>query len=425
MLDITKIRNNPELIKKILIKRGEKWSKNIDEISKLDREYCSLLNKIEKLKAWKNNASNEIAQLIKENKQNEIEKLKEKITKIKDEIINDEEKIKALKEEIKNSLMIIPNLPHESVPYGIDEKDNQEIKKWSTPTKFTFAPKSHWELGIENNLIDFVHAVKLTGTRFTCYLNYGAKLLRALIQYTLDMNSNAGFVEFLPSVILNNKSLLGTGQLPKFEQDLFKLTNGYYLSPTAECQLTNYYSNEILKIEQLPIQLTANTCCFRSEAGSAGKDTKGVIRQHQFYKTEMVILSKPNESYTKLEFLTKQAEKILESLNLPYRRIILCSGDMGFSSAKTYDLEVWLPSYNSYKEISSCSNCEDFQARRMMLRFKDIDKKNKYVHTLNGSGLAIDRLWAAVVENYQQSDGSIKIPEPLQPYLNGLKIIKK
>lgn len=424
MLDINYLRRNCEEAKNKLAKRNKKWGDLIDKIIAKDKKYLELLSEIEKINATKNVANKQINNFFAQHKNNEAKKIIKEMVEINTKIIESEQLSKKLKDEINTLLLSIPNLPDNSVPVGLDEKDNQVVKKWSLPTIFTFEPKPHWILGKINNLIDFEHAIKITGTRFTCYTNYGAKLLRALIQYTLDKNTEAGFIEYLPAVILNRNALIGTGQLPKFEQDLFKLTNGFFLSPTAECQLTNYHANEILSLKQLPIQLTANTCCFRSEAGSAGKDTKGVIRQHQFYKTEMVIISNPNDSWMKHEFMTRQAEKILEGLKLPYRRIVLCTGDMGFSAAKTYDIEVWLPSYNTYKEISSCSNCTDFQARRMKIRFKDKDGKNKYVHTLNGSGLAIDRLWAAIIENYQQADGSIAIPNALQPYLNGMKIIK-
>ena len=424
MLDINYLRKNYEEAKNKLIRRNKKWESFVIEILTKDKKYLELLNEIEKINAQKNIANKEINNFFAQHKTNEANEIIKKMSKLKSKVVENEQLSKKLKDEIDVLLLSLPNLPDDSVPNGQNENDNKIIKKWGQPTTFNFEPKPHWILGKINKLVDFEHASKLAGSRFTCYTNYGAKLFRALIQYTLDKNVEAGFVEYLPPVIVNHNVLIGTGQLPKFEQDLFKLTNGFFLSPTAECQLTNFHANEILDLKQLPIQLTANTCCFRSEAGSAGKDTKGVIRQHQFYKTEMVILANPNESWAKHEFMTNQAEKILQELKLPYRRIVLCTGDMGFSAAKTYDIEVWLPSYNNYKEISSCSNCVDFQARRMKLRFKDIDGKNRYVHTLNGSGLAIDRLWAAVIENYQQIDGSIIIPNVLQPYLNGIKIIK-
>ncbi len=423
MLDINKIRKEPDAVKAKLGRRNQSWLPLIDNIIKLDKEYREILIKIEELNAKKNTISKQVAQAKTKKDEASAKKLMAEVSEMKSSSADLEKKKAQLEAKLQDEMLGIPNLPHDAVPTGKDEHDNKEVKKWSEPTKFDFKPKAHWDLAVENGLVDFDRAVKLTGSRFTCYTLYGAKLIRALIQYTLDENSKAGFQEMLPAVILNSKSLTGTGQLPKFEEDLFKLTNGWYLSPTAEVQLTNYFSGEILPEKKLPIRFTADTCCFRSEAGSAGKDTKGVIRQHQFYKTEMVILANPKTSYDEHELMTRQAEKLLEGLSLPYRRIILCTGDMGFGSCKTYDIEVWLPSYNSYKEISSCSNCEDFQARRMMLRFKGKDGKNQYVHTLNGSGVAIDRLWAAVVENYQQADGSIKIPEPLQKYMNGLKVI--
>lgn len=423
MLDINKIRKDLDGVKKNLGRRSQDWLPKLDEIVKLDKNYRDLLGQVEELNAKRNAMTKDVAKAKMKKDEAAASSLQKEVSKIKTDLADLQKQADVLSKKLKDAMLGIPNLPHESVPTGKDETENKEIHKWSEPTKFDFKPKAHWDLAVEDGLVDFDRAVKLTGTRFTCYTKYGAKLLRALIQYTLDSNSEAGFQEMLPAVILNANSLTGTGQLPKFEEDLFKLTNNYYLSPTAEVQLTNYFANEILPVKKLPIRFTANTCCFRSEAGSAGKDTKGVIRQHQFYKTEMVILSNPKNSYEQHEYMTRQAEKLLEGLKLPYRRIVLCTGDMGFGSCKTYDIEVWLPSYNSYKEISSCSNCEDFQARRMMLRYKDEDGQNKYVHTLNGSGLAIDRLWAAVVENYQQKDGSIKIPEPLQKYMNGLKVI--
>ncbi|XQP55907.1 MAG: serine--tRNA ligase [Mycoplasmoidaceae bacterium] len=423
MLDIAKIRKDPEGVKKALGRRNQEWIPLIDKVISLDKKYREALVQSQELSAKRNTISKDIAKAKSQKDEAKAADLQKSVTDIKSKAAELDKQATIYEKELKELMLNIPNIPHSSVPTGRDEHDNKEVHKWSQPTKFDFQPKTHWDLAVECGLVDFERAVKLTGTRFTCYTKYGAKLIRALVQYTLDSNSEAGFQEMLPAVILNAKSLTGTGQLPKFEEDLFKLTNGYYLSPTAEVQLTNYFSGELLPVKKLPIRFTANTNCFRSEAGSAGKDTKGVIRQHQFYKTEMVILSNPKTSYDEHELMTRQAEKLLEGLNLPYRRIVLCTGDMGFGACKTYDIEVWLPSYNSYKEISSCSNCEDFQARRMMLRYKDEDGQNKYVHTLNGSGLAIDRLWAAVVENYQQKDGSIKIPEPLQKYMNGLKVI--
>ena len=423
MLDINKIRNEFNVVKDDLSKRNIKFVDMLQNIYEDDKTYRQLLIKKESISARRNQLSKEVAYYKNQGDDVRTKEIMNEVASLKYEFEEVEKKTVILFNKINELMLSLPNIPHQSVPTGRDENDNIEVKKWSSPTKFNFNPKAHWDLASSLKLVDFERAVKLTGSRFTCYTNYGAKLIRALSQYTLDMNSEAGFTEMLPPVILNADSLTGTGQLPKFEEDLFKLTNNYYLSPTAEVQLTNYFRNEILSIEQLPFLFTANTSCFRSEAGSAGKDTKGVIRQHQFYKTEMVILSHPSNSYEHHEFMTRQAEKLLEGLELPYRKIVLCSGDMGFGAAKTYDIEVWLPSYNSYKEISSCSNCEDFQARRMKLRYRDNQDKIYYIHTLNGSGLAIDRLWAAVVENYQQADGSIKVPKALQKYLNNMEYI--
>lgn len=423
MLDINKIRKEPDVVKAKLGRRNQDWLPLIDEIINLDKQYREILAKVEELNAKRNAISKQVADAKAAKDDAKANQLLKDVATVKADCAKLEKQSADLEAKLQDKMLGIPNLPHDTVPTGKDENDNKEIKKWSTPTKFDFQPKAHWDLAIENGLVDFDRAVKLTGSRFTFYTYYGAKLIRALIQYTLDENSKAGFREMLPAVVLNAKALTGTGQLPKFEEDLFKLANGWYLSPTAEVQLTNYFAGEIVPEKKLPYRFTADTCCFRSEAGSAGKDTKGVIRQHQFYKTEMVILANPKNSYDEHELMTGQAEKLLEGLGLPYRRIVLCTGDMGFGSCKTYDIEVWLPSYNAYKEISSCSNCEDFQARRMKLRFKAEDGSNKYVHTLNGSGVAIDRLWAAVVENYQQKDGSILIPEKLQKYMGGLKVI--
>lgn len=421
MLDIKLIKTKTKEIKNKLKKRNKNWLNNIDQLLTIDKERCDLIKKIEIGNADINKKTKEIAKLVTTKK--DVLKEKQYVQTVKKTIADEKKQLTDIEEKFRQAILSIPNTPHESVPEGKDETQNVEIKKVLKPRKFNFKFKAHWDLAKELHLVDFERAIKLTGSRFTCYTNKGAKLIRALIQYTLDMNTKAGFIEMLPAVILNKKSLTGTGQLPKFEEDLFKLTNGFYLSPTAEVQLTNYYSNEILNKKELPKMFTANTACFRSEAGSAGKDTKGVIRQHQFYKTEMVILSLPDKSYDCLEMMTSQAEKLLETLGLPFRRIVLCSGDMGFSAAKTYDIEVWLPSYNAYKEISSCSNCEAFQARRMMLRYRDENNQVNYVHTLNGSGVAIDRLWAAVVENYQNEDGSITVPKALQKYI-GESIIK-
>ena len=423
MLDINALRQNFDETVKILSTRGKKYEQ-LNKFKEIDSEWRQITTKIQNLNAQSNKSSKEIGSLMASGKKQEAEELKNKVKENKVEIASLSSKKEELEKQLNDILFSIPNLPDKSVPVGKDENENVEIKKFSTPTKFDFNPLPHWELAEKLGLIDFERGVKICGSRYIMYLDKGARLIRALQWYTLEMNTQAGFTEVLPPVVVKRESLIGTGQLPKFEEDLYKLNSGDYLSPTGEVQLTNIFRNEIIDGNKLPYHFTTDTCCFRSEAGSAGKDTRGVIRQHQFYKTEMVKIVKPETSFDELEHMTRQAEKILESLNLPHRRIVLCTGDMGFSSTKTYDIEVWLPSYNSYKEISSCSNCLDFQARNLMLRFKDKDGQTKYCHTLNGSGLAIDRLWAAVVENYQQKDGSILIPEPLRKYFNGEKYIK-
>lgn len=416
MFNIDLIRNQTDLVKQKLKDKNFKDIEIIDDIFKLDiknREFKTIL---QKLNNEKNVLSKEMGILISQKKQKEFNKKQKEVNKIKKEISKLETEANKINEKIQDLLLIIPNICDDSVVVGSDETHNQPVKHFSTPTKFDFEPLAHWDLAKKLNLIDFERAAKISGSRFSVYTNKGAKLFRTLQQFTLDHNTSQDFVEILPPVIVLDESLKGSGQLPKFEEDVFKLTEkNFYLSPTAEVQLLNMHRDEIIPNTQFPIRYTANTPCFRSEAGSAGRDTRGVIRQHQFWKSELVIFTTPDKSWEEHEYMTRTAETILEKLNLPYRRLLLCTGDTGFCSAKTYDLEVWLPSYNEYKEISSCSNCLDFQARRAKIRSK-INDKNEFIHTLNGSSLAIDRLWAAVVENYQQKDGTIKIPEALIPY---------
>lgn len=421
MLDLNLIRNDFENTKKKL--EDKKYdTKNLNVLKDLDIISRELSTNIQQLNAQKNIKSSEISIFIKNNQIDELNICKSEVTKIKKQIDNLQNELNIYSEKMMNILSYIPNLSDDSVPVGKDESDNLEIKKFSTPTKFNFEPLAHWDIAKNKKLFLANESAKITGSRFALYYNQGAKLYRALQQFTLDQNSNAGFIEVFPQSIINEQSLFGTSQFPKFKEDVFKIENSnYYLSPTAEVQLTNIYRDSIID-QELPVCLTANTTCFRSEAGSAGRDTRGVIRLHQFSKTELVVFSNPKTSFDELERITRQAESILELLELPYRRILLCTGDSGFSSAKTYDIEVWLPSYNDYKEISSCSNCLDFQSRRAMIRFKE-DDNSKYVHTLNGSSLAIDRLWVAVVENYQDKEGNIKIPKVLQSYMNNIKCI--
>lgn len=421
MLDIKLIREQKDLVKSALNKRGSNI--DIDLIQKKDEEFRKINLDIENNNAEKNNLVKQISVLIREGKNSEAENTKNQVKKINDLLISLEEKSNLIKNELNALLLSIPNIPFDEVPLGKDENDNVEVRKFSEPTKFSFKPKSHWDLGEQNKLIDLQEATKITGSRFSIYKGKGALLMNALQQFTIEKHINSGYEYFIMPLIVNSDSLLGTGQLPKFEEDLFKLNfKNYYLSPTLEVQLTNYFSNKIFKKEDFPYLVTASSSNFRSEAGSTGRDVKGVIRQHQFLKTELVNICLPEQSVDAHEKMVKQAESILEDLKLPYRTIVLCTGDMGFSSKKTYDIEVWLPSYNSYKEISSCSNCGDFQARRSKIRYKDEDGTNKFVHTLNGSGVALDRLWAAVVENYQQEDGSIIIPDVLRKYIPYEKI---
>ena len=323
-------------------------------------------------------------------------------------------------------MLQIPNTPHQTVVEGTDDSDNVEVRKWGTPTGFEFEAKAHWDLGTDLEILDFERAVKITGTRFTVFKGLGAKLERAIIQFMLDMHTDEhGYTEIAPPYMVNRDSMIGTGQLPKFAEDMFHIpAKDYYLVPTAEVPLTNLLRDEIIDESQLPIYYTAYTPCFRAEAGSAGRDTRGLIRNHQFDKVEMVKFTKPEVSYDELETLTNNAEEILQVLNIPYRVVMLSTGDLGFSSAKTYDVEVWMPSYGRYVEISSCSNFEDFQARRANLRYRNADGKVEYLHTLNGSGLAVGRTFAAILENYQQEDGSILVPQVLRKYLGGLEVIK-
>ena len=423
MLDIKRIRKNPEEVINALEKRHGNYP--IDEVLKLDEERRSILTKVEEMKARQNTMSKEIPKLKKEGKDaspilDEMKTLSESIKEL-------DSKVKEIDAELENLLLRIPNTPHESVVEGKSDEDNVEIRKWMEPTKFEFEPKAHWDLGVDLDILDFERASKITGARFTLFKDWGAKLERALIAFMLDLHTTEhGFTEISPPFMVNRDSMTGTGQLPKFEEDAFHIpSKDYFLVPTAEVPLTNIYRDEILDEEMLPVYFTGYTPCFRQEAGSAGRDTRGLIRNHQFDKVEMVKFVLPEDSYDELEKLTANAEEILKRLELPYRVVSLSTGDLGFSAAKTYDLEVWMPSYGRYVEISSCSNFEDFQARRANIRFRRKEnKKVEYVHTLNGSGLAVGRTLAAVMENYQNEDGSITVPSALRPYLGGLEKIE-
>lgn len=419
MLNIKRLRNEFDQVKKELLKRGKEY--NLEKFTHLDIKKRELLQKVEDLKNKQNIVSKEIPILKKGGK--DVTQIMSEMKDLSETIKDIDIKIRNLDEEITTLILSIPNTPHKDVPNGLDDTDNLEVKRWKEPTKFDFEPKPHWDLGEERGFFDWNRANKIVGSRFTVYKGAAARLERALINFMLDVHTTEnGYTEVIPPQIVNRDSLTGTGQLPKFEEDVFKIENtDYFLIPTAEVPLTNLHKNEILNGNDLTINYCGFTACFRSEAGSAGRDTRGLIRQHQFNKVELVKFTRPEKSYEELEILTRQAEKILELLGLPYRTVRLCGGDLGFCSAMTYDIEVWLPSYNRYFEISSCSNMEDYQARRANIRFKDnIKDKAEYVHTLNGSGLAVGRTVVAILENFQQKDGSVIIPEILVPYMNGM-----
>ena len=421
MHDLGTFRQNLEAVAERLASRG--FHLDVDAFRIADQQRRSALTEIEQLKAQRNAESMEIGKRKKAGE--DTESLQAQVRAIGDRISALDEQVKSIDEEFKLMLAGIPNLPHESVPVGESADDNVETSKFGVPPQFDFEPKAHWDLGPELGILDFERAAKITGARFAVYVGLGAKLERALINFMLDLHTREhGYTEILPPFLVNSASLFGTGQLPKFAEDLFKCERfDLWLAPTAEVPVTNLFRDETLEADRLPIRLTAATSCFRSEAGSHGRDVRGIIRQHQFQKVELVAFTKPEDSYEEHERLTRCAETVLEKLGLPYRRMLLCTGDIGFSSAKTYDLEVWLPAQNEYKEISSCSNFESFQARRAGIRYK-AGKKNEFLHTLNGSGLAIGRTWLAIVENYQQRDGSVVVPVVLRPYL-GAEVITR
>ncbi|MGY3704741.1 serine--tRNA ligase [Vagococcus martis] len=424
MLDLKFIRQNTELVKEKLMTRGVEGEK-IDEFVHLDQERRDNLVKVETLKKHRNDVSQDIAKLKRE-KQNADDKIQE-MKQVGEDIKVLDERINTIDEQLEYIAHTLPNLPAEGVPIGNAEDENIELRKWETPKQFDFEPKPHWEVAEELDILDFERGAKVSGSRFLFYKGAGARLERAVYNLMLDTHIyEHGYTEMIPPYIVNDKSMFGTGQFPKFKEDVFQLENSNYtLIPTAEVPLTNYYRDEILDNDTLPVYFTALSPAFRSEAGSAGRDTRGLIRLHQFNKVEMVKFSKPETSYEELEKMTNNAEAILQKLNLPYRVIVLCTGDMGFSAAKTYDIEVWIPAQETYREISSCSNCEDFQARRAKIRYRDEEEKVQYVHTLNGSGLAVGRTVAAILENYQNEDGSVTIPEALVPYMGGMTKITK
>ena len=424
MLDLGYLRDNFEEVRTRLAGRADTdW---LGGFSEIDRERRAAVTEIEGLKAKRNALSAEVAKAKREgfDPKQAIRGSRE----IGGQIKALEQSVDELDVSLKDVLSSIPNVPHESVPVGKDESDNVEVRRWGTPREFDFEPRAHWDIGPALGILDFERAAKVTGARFTVYWNGGAKLERALMNFMLDVHTREhGYTEVLPPFIVNSGSLFGTGQLPKFAADQFKLEGSdYWLIPTAEVPLTNLFGKETLDADRLPIKLVAYTPCFRSEAGSYGRDVRGIIRQHQFQKVEMVKFAHPEHSYDELESLTADAEDILRRLGLPYRTVTLCTADLGFGSAKTYDVEVWLPGQNEFKEISSCSNYESFQARRAGIRFRDLSAKkgkSRFLHTLNGSGLAIGRTWVAIVENYQQKDGSVVIPEALRPYAGGERLL--
>lgn len=423
MFEIGWLRQNIEKVRDSLEKRGYD-SKILENFVEIDRVRRELIAEVESLRARRNQITKEIEQLKK--KGEGADNLVEEVKAIKERIKELEDSLKEKEDETERLLLEIPNIPHDSVPVGKDSSFNKVIRFWGKPREFNFQPKPHWEIGENLKILDFERASKLAGSRFTVYYGYGAKLERSLINFMLDVHTKEkGYEEVLPPFIANEESLIGTGNLPKFEEDLFRIKDRpWYLIPTAEVPLTNLFRNEVLKEKDLPKRFVAYTPCFRAEAGSWGRDVRGLVRQHQFNKVELMVFSHPETSYEELEKLTSDAEDILKKLNLPYRVVALCTGDLGFASAKTYDIEVWMPGRNEYMEISSCSNFEAFQARRANIRFKRDEKsKPEYVHTLNGSGLAIGRTVAAILENYQNEDGSVTIPEALIPYM-GVEVIR-
>lgn len=422
MLDIKLIREKPDFVKAAMKTRNKDMDAIVDEIIAIDLKRRELSSKRDALKAEQNAASREIPAIKKAG--GDISEIMAKMNAVKEAIKADEDELNALEAKQKSLIYEFPNIPNETTPIGKDDSENVEIRRWGEPRSFDFDAKAHWDIGSDLGILDPETAAKVTGARFHFYKGLGARLERSIINFFLNTHTSHGYTEIFPPFMVNRASMTGTGQLPKFEEDAFKLTNDYFLIPTAEVPVTNMHRDEILDGKKLPISYCAYSACFRAEAGSAGRDTRGLIRQHQFNKVELVKFVKPEESYAELEKLTNDAERVLQLLGLPYRVVALSTGDIGFSSAKTFDIEVWMPSYGRYVEISSCSNFEDFQARRASIRYKDDAKdKAKLVHTLNGSGVAIGRTVAAILENYQNADGSVTVPEALRPYM-GVDVIK-
>ncbi len=422
MLDLKFVRANPQLVEQALANRGGQIS--LAEFMSLEEERRSLLAKVEEMKAERNRVSKEVGKMKQAGA--DASDIMAQMRDLGDQIAVIDENLKQVESQIEQILLAIPNIPDQSVPIGADENANLEVRKHGEIAEYDFEPLNHWDIGANLDILDFERAAKISGARFTVYKGLGARLERAVINFFLDLHtSEHGYTEILPPFMVNSAAMQGTGQLPKFKEDMFHIENtDYYLIPTSEVPLTNLHMNEILDFEQLPIYYTAYSACFRAEAGAAGRDTRGLIRQHQFNKVELVKLSAPESSFEELEKMTANAETVLQKLGLPYRVCCLSTGDMGFSSAKTYDIEVYLPGFGGYREISSCSNCIDFQARRANIRFRREGGKPEFVHTLNGSGVAIGRTVVAILENYQQKDGSVKIPEALVPYMGGCTEIR-
>ncbi len=427
MLDIKVVRSEPDRVKEAVRSRGKDMDETIDRIIAIDAERRAVSARLDELKAEQNAASKQIPRIKKEG--GDVSAIMERMKTLADEGKTLGGKLSGVEAEQRELLLSVPNIPHDSVPYGTDDSQNPEVRRWGEPRRFEFEPKAHWDIGRDLDILDPERAAKVTGARFHFYKGLGARLERAIINFYMDTHSTQhGYTEMLPPYIANRASMTATGQLPKFAEDMYGMTydgDELFLIPTAEVPVTNYYRDEILDGNKLPIKFCGYSACFRGEAGSAGRDARGLIRQHQFNKVELVKFAHPDHSYEELESLTHDAEHCLQLLGLPYRVVTLCRGDLGFSSAKTYDIEVWLPSYNAYKEISSCSNFEDYQARRASIRFKMNPKdKAQLVHTLNGSGLAVGRTTAAILENYQNEDGSVTVPEVLRPYMGGVDVIR-
>ncbi|HCW74690.1 MAG TPA: serine--tRNA ligase [Clostridiaceae bacterium] len=425
MLDIKRIRENVEEIKALMSDRGESIDlSDFDKVVALDEERRITLVEVETAKARKNQVSAEIPKKKKAGE--DVTEIMAEMKTVGENIRELDNKVRDLNEQIEFIMMRLPNIPHKDVPSGSTDEDNVEIRKWGEPRKFAYNPKAHWDIGTDLDIMDFERAGKVTGSRFTFLKGYGSRLERAIINYFLDTHTDHGYSEVMPPFMVNRMSMTGTGQLPKFEEDAFKLTeDDYFLIPTAEVPVTNMYRNETFSAEDLPIKHVAYSACFRAEAGSAGRDTRGLIRQHQFNKVELVKFTRPEDSYAELDKLVLDAERVLQGLGLPYRVVRICKGDLGFTAALKFDIEVWMPSYNRYVEISSCSNFEDFQSRRINIKYKETPKdKPKFIHTLNGSGVAIGRTMAAILENFQNEDGTVTIPEALRPYLKGEEFIR-